>query len=283
MHHIHGLAFAILAACLFPHQATAQTSVPKVNWTGPYLGTSLGYGWGEDGLAYTANDEQAIYNIDYCAPLAPAGTCGTAPPINSLRYSGILGGPQIGYNHQLTPKWLIGVESDIGWTGIKGSQSLSGLTLGAGGAPYAQSMSTEVSWFGTVRGRLGFLPVDNLLTYVTGGLAYGRVAQSGTYALPPGSGAIAGFGGTCPAGLAPCYSGSANSTTAGWAIGGGFEYGLLKNWSLKAEYLYVNLDSKSLNETATIQFGGNALSSFNAKAGDAAFNVVRVGVNYHFN
>ena len=50
----------------------------------------------------------------------------------------------------------------------------------------------KIDWFGTVRGRIGYLFGDGtVMTYVTGGLAYGKVdleatsTVSGTVALVP--------------------------------------------------------------------------------------------------
>jgi outer membrane immunogenic protein len=97
-------------------------------------------------------------------------------------------------------------------------------------------------WFGTVRGR-GGLAFDNLLFYGTAGLAYGR-------------GRIE-FGNL-----------SEVNTHTGWAAGAGVEYGLSRNWSVKAEYLRVDLGSENFALTGL----SHGLSS----------NVFRIGVNFHF-
>ena len=46
--------------------------------------------------------------------------------------------------------------------------------------------SQRIDWFGTVRARAGFTPVDRLLLYVTGGLAYGNVSYSAQTDFRPG-------------------------------------------------------------------------------------------------
>ena len=41
------------------------------------------------------------------------------------------------------------------------------------------TLNEQLEWFGTVRGRVGATVTPTLLTYVTGGLAYGRVKVDG--------------------------------------------------------------------------------------------------------
>jgi outer membrane immunogenic protein len=247
------------------------------NWTGFYLGASIGGGWGNRHVDYSANDPAA-------ALLFAPGAASGAPPAPSFDSSGVLGGVQLGYNWQINPNWVVGVETDFSGSGIKGSGSSSPLLL----APSITATADEhIKWFGTVRGRLGFLPTDRLLTYVTGGFAYGRVEHTASYvnnsAIP--FGIVGGtFSFTCNA-AATCFTGSSSSVNTGWTAGTGFEYALLNNLTLKAEYLYVNLGRNSVTETArvgNINAPGSTLSSFNAGYSRASFNVARVGLNYRF-
>ncbi len=69
----------------------------------------------------------------------------------------------------------------------------------------------------------------------------------------------------------------------GWTVGAGFEYMFVKNWSVKGEYLYVNLGSHSLTQTAVaVTAPATIPSSFNANYSTTAFNIARFGLNYHF-
>ena len=84
-----------------------------------------------------------------------------------------------GYNFQFNPSWVIGIEADFNWTGLKagsGSSGLNGLITTA--------VNQRIESFGTVRGRLGYLPAPNLLVFVTGGFAYAKVDSSATYSVP---------------------------------------------------------------------------------------------------
>ncbi len=89
-------------------------------------------------------------------------------------------------------------------------------------------MNQQIDYFGTLRGRLGFTPADRLLLYVTGGLAYGYVSSSTNLFA----------GGTS-------FSDSSSEMQVGWALGTGGEYALTNNWSVKLEYLYIDLGSMS--------------------------------------
>ena len=97
-------------------------------------------------------------------------------------------------------------------------------------------------WFGTMRGRGGFA-LNNILFYGTLGLAYGR-----------GRVDIGGL--------------SESNFRVGWTAGAGVEFGLFPNWSIKAEYLFIDLAS----ETFGLTLATNDLTS----------NLVRFGFNYRF-
>ena len=123
-----------------------------------------------------------------------------------------------------------------------------------------------------------------VLAYATGGFAYGRVEHTGTYISGPTGGFGVGLGGfsvVCNV-SSTCFSGSTSSLATGWTVGGGLEYAVWQNWSLKAEYLYVSLASKSLTESAVTIAVGSSPASFNANYSRTNLNVVRVGLNYRF-
>jgi outer membrane immunogenic protein len=247
------------------------------NWTGFYLGANVGGGWGNRNVNFSANDPAAAAVFD------PA--VGGAPPSTSFKSSGALGGLQFGYNWQFNRNWLVGMETDFDWSGVKGSGSSTGAFQGA--VPFTATEDERIKWFGTVRARLGYLPMDTVLTYITGGFAYGRVDRSGSYVNNStlagfASGPVGGSGVACAA-TATCFSGSSSSVNTGWTVGAGFEYAILKNITLKAEYMYVSLGNKSLTETALVTGGGGvAPASFNVNYGNSNFNVARVGLNYRF-
>jgi outer membrane immunogenic protein len=265
----------IATAADMPVKAPAPVAAPVHNWTGFYVGANIGGGWGNRNVDFSPNDP---LTLDFFAM-----------PAISFRASGVLGGLQLGYNWQFNRNWLLGLEADFDGSGMDGSGSNSVITnFGPGGLePFTQTVNEKIKWFGTVRMRLGYLPTDNLLAYVTGGYAYGRVEHTGTYTdngtgigitlgAPSGS-----FSFVCTA-TSTCFSGSSSDVATGWTVGGGLEYAIWQHWTLKAEYLYVSLEGKSVTETAVSFSSGSTPASFNANYNRASFNVGRVGVNYRF-
>jgi outer membrane immunogenic protein len=97
-------------------------------------------------------------------------------------------------------------------------------------------------WFGTVRARAG-VSVNNIFFYGTGGLAYGR-------------GEIESLGI------------SETHTHFGWTLGVGAEVGLTPNWSVKAEYLFIDLRDE--------RYGLTGLDH------DFESSLLRFGFNYRF-
>ena len=241
------LAGGALAADL-PVRAPAPAPVPYVmpvfSWSGFYVGVNGGYAGDKFQYPYGGD----IFGIPY----------GGKPSITS---SGGLFGAQIGYNWQFANRWMIGVEADYQWSSIEGEVNINGAIAGFGSA--AVRAGSEITSFGTVRGRLGY-GWDRALLYVTGGWAHGRVKSGAAVAL-------------CPAGGGACFGGglSARTTHNGWTAGVGLEYALTNNLSFKTEYLYVDFGGKNLY-SANYGFATAALDV------ETRVHVVRAGLNYRF-
>jgi outer membrane immunogenic protein len=239
------LATTALAACGAEALAGSsyQAPVPVFNpWMGWYAGANVGGSWGRSRSDFVISSSTSIGASD------------------SLTPDGVIGGGQLGYNWQLDPNWLVGAEADIQASGQKASAArfdtvdIEGVTT---------NYETKVEWFGTVRGRLGYVFDRRLLLYATAGLAYGRVSISGT------SSDI--FGGTT---LSTTVFSNADMNT-GWTAGGGVE-GVAwdPRWTWKAEYLYVDLGTL---DAAVLS--GLTKTHVTTKFTD---HVVRGGLNFHF-
>jgi outer membrane immunogenic protein len=199
------------------------------SWRGFYAGVNAGYAWGGDDT------------VTLSGP-------GIGNAISSLEPNGWLGGGQIGYNAQFQ-SLVFGIEADLQGADI--SDGFSGPIPGTG---YFGTASTNVDWFSTVRGRIGYAAGPALL-YATGGLAFGDVdsrvsATNGVNAV----------------------SFSNDEVKAGYALGGGIEWAFAPNWSLKSEYLYVNLGDNDFSSP------GGAYTAHT----ETDFHTVRMGLNYRF-
>lgn len=243
------------------------------NWTGIYVGANLGGGWGGASFGSAPNDPQAQFLFD----------AGGKPPPASFDVSGALGGVHVGYNRQVGGAWLVGVEADFDASGVKGSGATNGVFAPYYTAPFNAPLQQRVDWLGTLRARLGYLPASNLLAYGTAGFAYGRVVQSGSW----DTNVPFSFGGgahtvNCFGANPSCFAGSSRHVATGWTAGGGLEYAVLRDWTLRAEYLYVSLAGDSTRETVLGDTTGALPSSFNVLGGRINLNIARVGLSYQF-
>jgi outer membrane immunogenic protein len=163
-------------------------------------------------------------------------------------------GIKVGWDWQRGHK-LFGVVADINWTEAEGFTRRQPNT--GGGSD--QWRSSELSWFGTLRTR-GGLVVDDVLIYVTGGLAAAKIKN--TYRLfdPPGI---------------INERNSFSDTRWGWTGGFGAEYAFWKNWSITSEVLYMQF------RTETDTLVSPAFGRFSFENTDSAW-VARAGVNYRF-
>jgi outer membrane immunogenic protein len=126
---------------------------------------------------------------------------------------GGFGGGTIGYNWQVGPSWVLGIEADAAGAGIRHSEGIVGL----------YDLESKIQALGSVTGRAGFA-VDNVLFYGKGGWAWASNKVSGNI-------------------LGVAFSDS--QFHSGWTAGGGLEWGFLPNWSAKVEYMFVDLGTES--------------------------------------
>ncbi len=239
-----GIATPAFAADLPVKARPMPPPPPPATWTGFYFGGNVGYGAGTTSVG--------------------SNTFFTAPPFSSLvvssdlSTSGAIGGGQIGYNWQLAPTWLIGVEADFDWADQHGQLS----AVNNAAPPSVITVESKLDWLATVRGRFGYI-TGNTLWYVTGGWADGRreLNVASSFAAPTAVGAL-----------------SSTVDKSGWTAGAGVETKLWNsNWSAKLEYLHVDLGTMS--STFNLVPAPPLANTTTAKFRD---EIVRVGLNYQF-
>ncbi|WP_454918150.1 outer membrane protein [Xanthobacter sediminis] len=198
----------------------AVVPVALFSWTGFYVGGNVGWGWASN--SFDATSGLFTYGYDV----------GNA--------NGVFGGGQLGYNFQFANNVVVGAEADLEFADIGKT------TLLVGGPATGFSTSSNVDYFGTIRGRVGYA-FDRFLPYFTGGAAWAKTSFTGPWAA------------------------TADGTRWGWTIGGGAEYAITNNWTVKAEYLYLDLGDKNITYP-----NGDQVSS------GLTMNTVKAGVNYKF-
>jgi outer membrane immunogenic protein len=234
---------------------------PPFTWTGFYVGLNAGAAWS------MGSRTTSLY-----AP-ATASWLGSYYPSNLGNSNvGFIGGGQAGYNWQ-TGAFVLGVETDFDGTTLGKTFNYTSPAF-AGTTPYPGdylnvNAKANLDWLGTTRARLGFVatPDNRLMIYATGGLAYG--GGSSSYSAYDAQNNF-------------LFTGSPSSSRVGWTIGGGVEYAITNNITIKGEYLYYNLGSTTFTASptgliATAYPGIVATTKY-----DFDGSIVRAGINYKF-
>lgn len=254
------LASTIAASAAdMPTKAPVYAPVAVYNWSGFYAGVNAGAAFGR-ASTQTSTTVGTYFAATSIPAIAAAGD-------QSANNTGFTGGVQIGYNWQINSA-VIGLEADFGYMGLRASSSAGAVYPCCAPTAFTVSSSTKTDWLMTLRPRVG-IANNNWLLYVTGGLAVAQVKADFTFA---DTFALA------------AESASISKTKAGWALGGGVEYAMAGPWSLKAEYLHVDLGSVSTTSnnmtlTAAAIPSPGSTWSHSVKVTD---DIVRVGLNYKF-
>jgi outer membrane immunogenic protein len=268
----------------------APPPAPVYNWTGWYVGVNAGASMGT--VKTDFNRGPVTVTID--------GHPGSSPSLdlsNTESPDGFIGGGQIGYNYQLSPIWVVGVEADFQGAAEKDSNTLTNpfehhpdgfLATGTTVTDYA----TKIEWFGTARLRAGYVWGNgNVFSYVTGGLAYGKVDLEGTSTV---SGSVCGqTAGVCTTLSTPFSISHAlghSHVNTGWVLGYGPEGRMATpGWTWKIEGLYMDLghlDTTGVTTNASITgacagicvlTGGQVSTHSHFPDG-----ILRGGLNYQF-
>jgi len=152
------------------------------DWTGFYIGASIGGVWANGLLT---NDLTGV-----------SFSTGT-------NQSGVAGGGTVGYNFQIAPNFVLGIEG-----------TLDGTSLGT-------TSSIGTNWVATIAGRAG-VAANNWLFYAKGGGGWADNTGS-IFSLTTGT------------------TVTVTNTPGGWLVGGGIEYGFAPSWTVKLEYDYLGL------------------------------------------
>jgi outer membrane immunogenic protein len=196
--------------------------------------------------------------------------------------SSVTAGATIGYNWQAAGSpYVFGVEGEVGYLRLTGSgvdNFTAGLPCSLTGPfnlPPSQCNTffhTKVGdWYSAITGRFG-IAWDRTLIYAKLGASFTDVHTSAID--------------NCS--VAPCGAGLLNATgkkiIVGLAVGGGLEYALSENWSIKGEYLYLGIDRTvsacgvQTNPIVPASFGATFCSDTTVHG----VHTAKFGVNYRF-
>jgi outer membrane immunogenic protein len=218
-----GIASTVVNAADMPVKAPPRVAAQSFSWTGCYVGVNAGGAWAR-------NSYSSIPGI----------------AVGSHTADGVAAGGQIGCNYQAGP-WVWGVEGMFDWADLDGSHTLTVIP--------AVTSTTNVDWFATATGRIGYAVFDRTLFYVKGGGAWIRQTES-----------LTALGVTLNDG---------GHTRGGWTVGAGLEYAFAGPWSAKLEYNYMDFGNRGTSVCGVIcvPTGLNDREHVHA---------VLVGLNYRF-
>jgi outer membrane immunogenic protein len=214
--------------------AKAPVAVASVyDWTGFYIG-----GFGGGGLG----------NHNYNNANGAAGFANFTANYDS---SGAIGGGEVGYNAQ-SGNYLVGIEADAFWSGIKGNDALQ---VAAGNFAVNSVDASNLRWGGTLRAR-GGITVDRLLLFFTGGWAFGDILHTSTAAGFP----VDQF----------------TNHQSGLTAGGGIAYALTDNVIGKIEYRYYDFGRYNRSGNPLTPNGQLPYTV------DNTYSVVTLGIDFKF-
>ena len=247
---------ALLALTSVAGAAFAQSDNP---WNGIYAGANAGDVRNGACVSGTLNAGSVATTFNQ---LCPSG--------GSLAY-----GVQIGDDFQYK-KFVLGFSADLDLGSTK-SQSQSATATGAAppAGTYTLSGKLDPTTFGLLGLRVGYASLRWLPYLKAGAIIAGGSHNSTLSYTPPGA-------------VKPTasFNGGKNYSSAGWAAGGGVEYGFNGPWSISLEYLRANL-GKGSSSTATCSGLAAACAEFSGISFDSSHNsftadIIRIGVNYWF-
>ncbi len=230
------------------------------NFDGAYVGINIGYGFSTSDTNVGCVSPPGAFSFSancYEAIVGGAFVTGYNPSPN-----GVTGGLLAGYDFRFTDI-VLGFVADMSVSGITGSASA--YTAVPTFTPELSRVEQNIQWLGTLRSRLGFVS-DNMLFYVTGGLAYAQVETSYDLSLPP----------------VPLVSAaSSQDWEVGYTLGLGGEvsFGF---FTISVEYLFYDLGSRTLNPIAVVN-GVPQTTTFFPTRFDLDGHLFRIGTNFPLN
>jgi outer membrane immunogenic protein len=221
-------------------------AVPGTNWTGGFVGVQGGYGFGHE------------WRVQEPAPI---------PGNGNFDLRGWLGGFDGGVNVQ-SGVFVVGVEGEWMWTGIKGDRTS---TFPLFGGTTTTSLNTSIDWLAIASGRAGFVVGDRVLVYGKAGVAIANESHA--------------FNGASTFGAASqALAAEGRAVHSGGVVGAGLEYAFAGNWSIKGEYDYVRMMNQKTSQSGTFSqppFAPAAAMLNSSITQD--LHLLKLGVNYHFN
>ena len=184
---------ALFAAFATPTFAGAAPV--NYSWTGFYAGAAAGVN---------------TNTSDVSIPLYPSNF--------SVNTTSLIAGGKVGYNYQ-AGNLVFGAEGEMDGTFNKGHHATG---VNVGGSP--EQYQVEQNWSSAIVGKAGVAPIDGLLIYGKGGLAFANMNNLQ---------------------FIPVTNGTRSSTDTGWTAGAGADFAMTDNWILGVDYAHADYGHNS--------------------------------------
>jgi opacity protein-like surface antigen len=214
-----GVSLVLTGLAISPASAIAGPS-----WDGWYTGIALGYSEGDTNLQ-TRTQQGSYFQSSSVPEVNKTGN-------GSVNAYGSSLGANLGFNLQQN-SFIYGFEVSLAGADIDAKKTKSGIYPCCSPAGFRTERSMSFDWLGTVKGRAGYLINDSLLMYGLAGIAFTDLKVKQLWQDDFNASAKS----------------SSKDFSTGLLIGAGLEHKVLDNWSIKAEYSYINFESQGTRTT----------------------------------
>jgi outer membrane immunogenic protein len=243
-------------------QSADQPAGVTVDWSGLYIGVHGG--WAQGDWSGTPTVDDANGGIYKNGPFAGENYFSN----HSVEGDNWLAGVTVGANKQIG-QIVFGIEADGSWGEFGGNSTFATRPVGAGLGGTEWDVEQELDNLGTLRGRLGY-SLGSVLLYGTGGVAFAQTSATQSTFDIANDGSRTGN----------MANATAEENHIGWAAGAGAEWAVTHNWSLKAEWLHVDLGKADYSfDGARTNGTPYRMDNFNSSL---EMDIIRAGLNYRF-
>ena len=245
-----------------------HSTPPAFNWSGCYVSGFVGGAWSDGDMTFTdlGNEQFRSYSGGIVA-----GRLENQLSWNIGSDSSITAGGTGGCNWRpVGSPFVLGIEGEASYVKLEGSafDPLRSPTLAAA-TPDVLGKGKIGNWYGMITGRVGYA-WDRTLFYVKSGAAFVQVEASVADACQT---VATGCGNWI------ITTRDTTDTITAWTVGGGIEWAIYNNWSIKGEYMWDGLTTCGFAAAP----GGAAVAGGNSASITSFPAFIPRGMNYRFN
>jgi outer membrane immunogenic protein len=222
------------------------------SWNGLYIGGFAGGAW----TSHATTSDPCLVGV----ACAFTGTYNGVPPLSYTLGRSFTGGAEIGYNWQAMPNLLLGVEDKLGYMNLSGSRVMNPPGIGNSDTVAHASIG---NWYDVYTARIGLIANNQWLLFVEGGGVTANMSQ-----------------GVIDTTLPVTINSTTSKTVTSWAFGGGLEYAIDNNWSIKGELMSFGLHNRMTGCSQVGGFPAGTIDCNYTKLGNVS--TATVGLNYRF-